>query len=378
MAIAFVLVAGIWIVRSTIVDLSGGTSEAARSAWPSHPDVLSAGVMEQVGLAAARGQEPGPRTMAAVRQLAIEQPFSPFPFLVHGALAARRGEYPRAELLLLQARQRAPRAPAARFMLADLYLRTGRALPAMREMAVLNRLVPGMAGQLAPALAAYAATPGAVPELRSLLNRYPELTAGLMVALSADATNDRVLLQLADASGASSGDWQRVVLNAMIARGAYAEAYTLWTRFADVEPRRSSLFNPGFSPVGAPPPFNWELAKGSGGFAEPRSGSLEVLYYGREDLALASQLLLLQPGAYRLAMNVRVTEGVPSALRWTLTCAGTARPLMNLPLGPARLTGSFVVPEGCAAQRLELRAVADERNDRAGLTIGALQLTKLG
>ena len=94
-AALFVLTAGTFVVRSTIVERSAGVSDAARGAWPSHPEVLSSSVMEEVGRAAGRGEEPGPRILAAVEQLAVEQPFSPFPFLVHGALAVRRGDYER-------------------------------------------------------------------------------------------------------------------------------------------------------------------------------------------------------------------------------------------------------------------------------------------
>lgn len=379
-AALFVLTAGTWVVRSTIVERSGGVSYAARGAWPSHPEVLSSSVMEEVGRAAGRGEEPGPRVMAAVEQLAVEQPFSPFPFLVHGALAVRRGDYERGEMLLREARQRAPRAPAARYMLADLYLRTGRPLPAMGEMAVLNRLVPGTAAQLAPALAAYAGTPGAPQQLKAILGSYPELEPQLLVQLAASGGDRGLILTLASrgSANAASRAWQSSVLNSMMARRDYPGAYAVWARFADVEPKPWSLFNPSFASIEAPPPFNWDLAQGSGGLAEPQNGSLQVLYYGREDLSLASQTLLLEPGRYRLAMNIKRQDGDPQGIHWKLSCIGLPRPILDMPLGTGnRFSGEFTVPAGCLAQKLELQASAKDFGERAQFSIGALELTRL-
>ena len=95
-------------------------------------------------------------------------------------MAARTGNFERAETLLSIARQRAPRSAAARYLMADLYLRTNRPVAAMAEMAVLNRLLPAGSLQLAPSLAAYARVPGSIPRIKALLESYPELEEPLL------------------------------------------------------------------------------------------------------------------------------------------------------------------------------------------------------
>ena len=90
-----------------------------------------------------------------------------------------------------------PRSPATRFLLADLYLRSGRPIQAMGEMAVLNRFVPASAAGLAPALAAYARDRGTLPQIKAILKSYPELEEPLLAQLSEDARNADAILALA-------------------------------------------------------------------------------------------------------------------------------------------------------------------------------------
>ena len=376
----FVLAASVFIVRDAIVARNGEESPEARRLWPSNPDVLSSKIMAEVGQAAARRGDPSPATMAEVKQLAIAQPLSPVPFLVHGALAVRKGDYARAELLLLEARQRAPRSSAARYMLADLYLRTGRALPALGEIAVLNRFLPGAATQLAPALAAYATNPGGLQQLKAIIASYPELEPPLMTQLGSQPGTTPLILNLTSSPSPKRvpGDWQRLTVNGMLAQGDYAAAYTVWSRFAGVDEPPTTIFNPQFEDVPAPPPFNWEFAPTKAGIAEPKSNHLDVLYYGREDAGFATQVLLLAPGRYRLSMGLTAREGDPQALAWTVTCVtASEHPLFELPLKGVQPTGEFVIPPNCPAQRLQLIARASESAERADLSIGGLQLTRL-
>ena len=122
---------------------------------------------------------------------------------MQGAIALRKGDLARAARLIGSARDRAPRSPAARYLLADVYLKSNRPLPAMREMAVLNRLVPAASAQLAPSLAGYARTPGAIPQIRQILASYPELETPLLAKLSWDPNNADLILSLASANKAT-------------------------------------------------------------------------------------------------------------------------------------------------------------------------------
>lgn len=380
-AAAFVLAAGTHIAQS-----AAGSSESfglAGTVAPSHPSVIKADIMTEVGLAAARGDNPPASALAILEQLAQIQPLGPEPFLVHGAIAFRAGETDRAEALLVEARKRAPRGAAARYLLADLYLRTGRPLPAMVEMSVLHRLLPDASGQLAPALAAYASIPGAVRQLEAILRAYPELEPSLLEELAGDPGNAELVMRLADRTPKGApGQWRERLVRGMLDRGDHARAHQLWERVSGVRVPSGALFNPSFDASNAPPPFNWTLARDSGGVAEARSGGLQLLYYGREDIDLAAQVLLLEPGSYRLAMVVSGDVGEPRSLRWMVGCLGGDQLLLDLPLpggtGNRPAAGSFTVPAGCTAQRLQLRAEGTEFPKEADARISGLRLERAG
>jgi tetratricopeptide (TPR) repeat protein len=106
------------------------------------PEALVGSAMAQVGMAAAKGEDPPPSALARLRALARLAPLSPEPYLVNGAIALRSGDFERAEKLLLQARQLAPRSAAARILLADLWVAQGRIRDGFGELAALSRLVP--------------------------------------------------------------------------------------------------------------------------------------------------------------------------------------------------------------------------------------------
>lgn len=187
------------------------------------PDALAAQIMGDVGRAAAQGEPPSNETLAKVERLAADNPLNAEPFLVHAAIALKNGDNVRAERLLVAARQRAPRSPAARYLLGDLYIRTARPLEAMTEMAVLNRLVPSAGVQLAPALAEYARSPGAVARVRSILASYPELEVPVLAALSSDPRNADLILSLASQRTGQGPppDWQRLMLISIVNIGEY-------------------------------------------------------------------------------------------------------------------------------------------------------------
>jgi tetratricopeptide (TPR) repeat protein len=385
----FALITVTQIIRTAVVtSFVDQRPTVVANLWPAHPKVLKSLAMADVGEAAGRGQPPGPQTLESVRQLAATAPLYAEPFLVHAALAQRAGDYQRAESLLVQARQRDPRSRAARYLLGDLYLRAGRIIPALAEMSVLSRLLPGSATQLAPALAEFARTSGSVSEVRAILNDYPELEPAVLLELAEDHRNAELILALAnrrsDPNGAPA--WQAKLIHQLIEEGQYNEAYVTWAKIAGVEAGAGrGLYNSTFRTGDGPPPFNWALSSSGGGIAEPigEGGGLHVLYYGREDLVLARQLLLLPPGSYGLGMDVNGALANGSSLAWTLTCLPDKQQLLNLPFDKNSEThavfGRFQIPaQSCIAQWLELTGKGQEFPKPADFRISGLQLNRLG
>ncbi len=347
--------------------------------WPDHPAVIADRVMAEVGRAAASGQSPAGMKGADLRRLAHKEPLAVEPFLVEGALAQLAGRDQAAERLFVEARRRDPRSPAARYFLGSRYLQTDRIPEGLKEVAFLSRLVSGADAQFVPALVAYARSPGAVPHLKQFFASSPKTEDAVLTHLANDPDNAGLILTLASPaprSGAMAApDWHKALVQKLVEDGQYASAHAIWARLAGV-PAAGALFNPRFAPSAAPPPFNWTFASGSAGVAEPSDKGLKTVFYGREDAVLASQLLVLPPGRYRLSSSV--SSAPPAAgLAWSLTCQGSKQKIAALPIAasppPTRLA---VPPSGCAAQLLELKATASEGAQTVELTIPRIDLAK--
>jgi hypothetical protein len=345
---------------------------AVRPWFPGHAAMIADRAMSAVGLAAREGRELPPAARRDLADLARKEPLRPEPFLVAGASAQLAGDAARSERLFVAARDRHPRSAAARFMLADRLLRTGRIEAGLVEMAVLARLQPKSAQPFVPAIVAYARTPGAVERLRQFFADSPDMRDPVLLALARDPANAPLVLSLAPApvTDPPYPEWQGTLLGALVAAGKVGEAERIWARLSGID-RKPLLVNPQFSPQSLPPPFSWTIGSGSAGVAEIReNGGLDLIYYGREPFDLARQLLVLQPGRYRLNSRVQGAEGA-DMVSWKITCLDN-RALGQVPIGR---TGMFAVPQDCVGQNLILAGVpADSpRTVQATLTTVAIE-----
>ncbi|MFP5329000.1 MAG: tetratricopeptide repeat protein [Alphaproteobacteria bacterium] len=337
--------------------------------------------MAGVGKAAAVGQLPDQRSMDDLRRLSKLTPLNPQPFLVKAAIALKAGDVERAKRLLFEARRLSPRAPAARYLLADILLREGRIAEGLHELASLHRIVRASGMELVPALAQFAKSPGAARQLNEVLKTNPKLHEPLLEALATDPDNEALVLELAGSetkrADGKPPPWQTRLLEAMIAEKSYERAYALWRRLAGIRAgTRPLLFNGEFRPLSAPPPFNWQFAASGAGFAEPGNGSMRVLYYGRESATLASQLLLLAPGRYRFSAPV-AGNPAPGALSWVIGCKGAREPIAQRNLA-SRSPLDFVVPSDCPAQQLELRGWLQDMPKDSDVRVGPAKLERVG
>src|SRR5205085_3379589 len=194
---------------------------------------------------------------------------------------------------------------------------------------------------------------------------------------AADRRNTDLVLALGGSQARSGAAWTGRLVGSLVGARQYAKARAVWARVAGA-PVASGIFDPGFTDSAAPPPFNWVLTSSTVGLAERRNG-LHVIFYGQEDGVLASQLLLLAPGTYRLAMPVSGDAGHSGALVWTVTCANSNTSVARFRLDPkpAAQGWSFTVPANCPAQKLELSGVSSDMPQQTDVTIGTLRLDRL-
>lgn len=363
------------IVRSAAVNDRERRPALATALWPSHPDVLTDSSLLAIGKAAARGSTAPAQVRADMRRVAALAPLSADPFLIEGAVAQSEGRGGKAETLLFTARDRDPRSRGTRFLLADRFIRTGRIAAGLIEMHALVSLQSRGAEAFGPALVAYARSPGAIPQLRSFFSEYPQVEENVLAVLANDAANADLVLALATREPSPQPAWHANLVSALVATGQYAKAYRNWARLSRVRADRG-LFNPAFAPHGAPPPFNWQFAETTDGVAEPDGkGGLDVLYYGRANAVLASQLLFLALGDYRLSMAVDDTGGEGS-LHWTVRCVNDQKKILEMALRAGALAANFRVEESCNAQWLELAGVSSETPRISEMKVRALSLGK--
>ena len=378
-------VLAVFLFRLTIVR-ADPESHWSQQFAPGDPAVLTATAMREVGLAAAARKNPSSGTLEKIGELARKSPLAVEPFLVEGALADKKAQFAVAAQLYREARRRDPRSVAAHHLLADLDLRTGDTQDGIRELADLARLVPAVTIQLAPAIAKFSHSPGAAGQLRNMFRSNPLLERPVLSVLAQDPFNASLILSVASASPSTAGppaEWEEKLLDAMVAQGQYAQAYSVWSKITGQKVEGSGVFNPAFRRSNEPPPFNWNYPATDAGVAEPENGGLRILFYDRENANLAQQIIILPPGRYLLTVPVATNSGNPQTLAWSIQCLPGKSKILNLPLSPTggsgTVAGEFEVPaQGCAAQQIELDGNAEDSPTTADVQLGSLTLHRTG
>ncbi|MES2147990.1 MAG: hypothetical protein V4491_09090 [Pseudomonadota bacterium] len=383
LVIAAVAVAAIAVVRNgAVLALTSSRPAVAERLWSGHPTVQRAAAMAQVGEAARSGQPAGPAAISGLESVAVREPLAIEPLLVKAVIAQDAGDRARAERLYALAEERQGRALPPHYFLAELYLRSGRGVDGLRELANLARLSPGGIGSSAPFVAQYARDPGNWPRIRDIFRTQPELSNPVLVALAQDPANARAILALAGpAQRNSAAPWLPPLLGSMIAAGRYAEARSLWFTAGGTAATSAALVHdPDFADNRLPPPFNWELAQSPVGLAERGRGSgLHVIFYGSQGGLLARQLLVLAPGQYVISLRVAGQMADPQAMAWSVRCDKSPLPLATFPIrGPGAFSWAFSVPAGCPAQWLQLDGRAQDINGPSDLSIARIDLRTRG
>lgn len=374
------------VVRVAIVEAYAGKHPGrAAAAWSHHPSVMLASGLAEVGNAVREGRPVARSLVDDLIFSATRAPLAPEPFLVRGVEASLRGDSTLAGRAFTAARDRDPRSVAARYFLADHFLKTGQPRLGLREISALTRLVTGSPAAIGPYLAAYARDPQAAGEVRAMLRRNPELEPVVLNALASDSRDASLALSLW--SGAGAGDrlhvWQNRLLENLIASGRYREARSAWARFVGPSATEAESDFPGFSAT-EQGPFGWALASGSSGVAEAESDrQLRIIHYGRDDLVLASRVLMLQPGRYRMAMQAKGDSAPADSLAWTIECLPSGSKVARVSAGESiadRTIGSSFRIElsGCEAQRIRLIAASSELPKKVQVTISDFKIEREG
>ncbi|MEP6983223.1 MAG: hypothetical protein ABI853_06220 [Sphingomicrobium sp.] len=379
-AIFAALLIAVQVVRNAAVNAlyEARPADAARL-WSGHPASEIAIAMTDIARA-SRLRQPVPESaFAQIADAAVKAPLAPEPFLVRGVQAGLAGDGAAAQRAFEAAQWRDPRSLPAAYFLADRYLRAGNLGPGLREVGALARLSPDGGGVAIPYIAQYAQSPANWPALRGLFQASPQLVQPVLVTLASNIATVPAALALADPRETGNPQWLVPMVDTLIKAGDYSKARAVWTRVAGPSARPNELLHDtDFRDPSAPWPFNWQLTSSAVGLAERQPGGrLHILFYGDEDGTLASQLLVLPSGAYRLSMRLVGDPARAHALTWSLWCDKAAQPLSSITLDTAAARGwQFQVPAGCAAQWLKLSGTSADMPQQVDISVTGLTLAK--
>jgi len=380
-AIVAALLIAAQIVRNAAVSaLAEAKPAAAAKAWSGHP-------ASEIGLAmteiarSSRARQPIPQwAFAKIEDAAAKAPLAAEPFLVRGVQAQVAGDGAAAQRAFEAAQWRNPRSLPAAYFLADRYFRSGNVPGGLREVGALARLSPDGGTAAVPYLTQYAMSSANWPALRSLFATNPHVAQPVLIMLASDVKTVPAALALANPRETGNRPWLGAVVDTLIKAGDYSQARAAWVRMAGPGSRSDELLHDAnFRDTSSPPPFNWQLTSSTVGLAERQRGALHVLFYGDEDGTLASQLILLPPGGYRLSLRLAGDPARAHALTWAVWCDKAPQPLASVTLDVAAARGwQFQVPAGCQAQWLKLSGVSGAMPQQVDISITALTLTREG
>ena len=381
-AIFIALLLAVQVVRNAAVEaLAPLHPDRAARLWAGHPAVEIGLGLAEIGRS-SRERRPADQTaFAMIDRAATQSPLSPQPFLVRGVQAQTQGNAAAATRAFLAAQWRDPRSLPAAYFLANGYLQQGDSLHGLEQTGILARLSPGGSAAVAPFVASYARDRASWPQIRALFRAQEELEDGVLTALAHDPASTDAVLALADSEHRKpDSPWVGVLLAKLIDSGDYARARSIWASIGSVGGATGLVFDTGFSKPLPSPPFNWTLGSSNIGLAERQPGGrLHVIFYGNVDGVLASQLVLLPPGTYRLQLELTGAPQHAESMRWSVRCNRSSEPLGMVTVDQAaRAPWTFQVPANCPAQWLELSGRSGDIAQQAEVTIANFSLTRAG
>jgi hypothetical protein len=376
-AVAALLLAAQVIRDAAVRRLAQAKPAAAVQIWASHPAAEISLAMVRIAEAARDRRAVPSSAFSLMNDAAAKAPLAPEPFLVRGVQQQLAGENTKAQRAFEAAQWRDPRSLPAAYFLADRYLLVGNIDKGLAEVAALARLAPNGAMAVGPYLAAYARNSANWPALRTLFRNNPRIAEPALVSLALNIETVPAVLALAEPDeGAARAVWLPPLLRTLIDAGRYAKARAVWARASGVQ-SNALIYDTSFSDKSAPPPFNWSFTSSAVGLAEREPGGrLHAVFYGQDDGILATQLLLLPPGSYRLSMHLAPGSANAKALTWSLWCDKALAPIGSVTLDASTRGWRFDVPSGCSAQWLKLSGASADIPQQADVTIAGLRLEK--
>jgi hypothetical protein len=283
-----------------------------------------------------------------------------------------------------------PRAKAGRMWLMADALRRGDLAAATAQIERLMAIDPAQSLTYFPLLGDIAKQRGGERLIANILVRGPIWRTQFLGFLTTRGVDpDRIFRLNTGPSGVPrvGGEVaQTALIQQFINRGDYDGAYVAWVNFLPSAAlgKVTAVYDGGFAGLPGPQPFNWSFNDGEvASVSIDRGHGLHIEYSGAQTARLASQTLLLKPGAYRFDYAAQGSGEVPDggALAWRLLCLPDNKPILDLPITGLtdRTVGRaarFTVPAGCNAQSLSIEATLGTFPQSRSLTIAQVAINR--
>lgn len=339
---------------------------------------------------------PDPRRAAALaRRALVLGPLEPTPLRVLAMLEVQRGNETGAHRLMTLAAERSRRDVLAQGWLLERALSQGRYGEVFLRVDVILRQSPDLTEGVAEATAPALSDPRAVEALAARLAAAPPWRETFMRYLIAGAPDvaapQRVLAAMQARGVAPSRVESELLVSRLVALRRFREAKAAWRAHTPGAAADALVYDGAFRGLPGGPPFNWEPTKAADAtvdIAQAPDGTpaLYVRYQAAKTTALVGQLLLLEPGAYRLSGRVVFDEPRPGEqLAWTIWCVNAAGEAIAETAqagdggGWRSFSTDFVTPAGdCAAQWLGLHSIGQDSFFELGAWYTGLKVERLG
>ena len=287
------------------------------------------------------------------------------------------GDSARALLLADQALKVEPRTRLAWLARLDRQMRQRRNVDAANSALRLLSVDPKQFATYLPILATLTRDRRTLPLIAAALRPVPIWRTPFLSLLSEQQFDPAIRYALMNPAFGAAGVTVEVdhtaFVNDLVARGDFDRAYLAWLSFLpDVALRGvGTPYDAGFDGLPGPPPFNWLLSTVEADRASIEEGVLDISYSGRRGAELASQVVIVPAGTYRMATTIAdANDGGARAngtgLTWRIACLPQRTVIAEIPLNLSLLrrgqqSPPFAVPaDGCGAVSLSLVGTASE------------------
>jgi hypothetical protein len=390
--------AGAWLARATIalgvaVGMAlairdGVATELARSDPSSAARLLPSDA--RLALSAARaevdgGAAPGDPVVRVLVDRALARDVT-LPALVElrGLRAETAGDKGRAAALFSLSDQISRRSLGTRIWLIQRSVEAGDVGGALKDFDIALRTSSAAPPMLFPVLASAVSDPQLVGPIARLLDRPSDWRAMFLhhavVERHAPPGVSSLVLQVRDRAALTRAGIDQTLIGELVGQAAFAEARRVHDAFHPA--LAAFVADPIFALPEQAYPFGWRLIE-SGELGATRGvvGGRPALTYQALSGAggvVATQLLTLPAGGYRLTVRTAAADRAPSPY-WTLTCgeAGGAQILRLDQPGQADGVGvgAFTVPAGCAGQWLALHVRGADTPSQSG-AVASVQVSE--